>query len=195
MGLVIPNGKALCAFVFSVAGDPDRMITTLGVDVAAMSGGDQENIDAVADSFISAFPAAALVEGWIYHGVSARVGYPGGVVVTIESPRVHVGTTNSETPPQNCAVLVRKRTVVAGRRGQGRMYVPPFAVTEVAVNKAGVIAPGDLANLQNAFNAWFNHGEPWVLLHDDVPAPMEPTPITGFVVDGRIATQRRRLRH
>jgi hypothetical protein len=96
--------------------------------------------------------------------------------------------------PQNCATLIRKTTALAGRRGRGRFYLPPITMDEFATSKAGVIASSSLAAMQLAANAWFDHGEPFVILHDSLPSSLAPTPITSFVVDGRIATQRRRLR-
>lgn len=77
------------------------------------------------------------------------------------------------------------------------MFMPGLAETDVQNN--GVlenIARTEWQDSMNALRAAFGGGTPpvWqpVLLHG--PPPLAPTPITQFVVDAVVATQRRRLR-
>jgi len=194
MPLVIPNGFAQVAFRWSLLNDPEVMITTMGYDFAAMSGGDQANLDAITDQFTAVYPAAGMIAGWTFLGCRAYVGVPGGAAVVLDSPRAVIGTASGNTPPQNCALLVKKRTGIGGRRGQGRMYIPPFAIDENAVGPNGVLLPGFLAQVQGGVNAVWGSNFATYLLHSDSPSPMDPTPINSLIVDRSIATQRRRLR-
>lgn len=112
------------------------------------------------------------------------------------------GTGLWESPPTNCAVLVQKRTSVAGRNQRGRMYIPPTVVSEANVDTVGVIADTPLGVMNVA---WAEQYLAMVdaeflpyLLHggtkaDPTHAP-PPTAITSFLVEPMIATQRRRLR-
>jgi hypothetical protein len=194
MALQIPNGFALVSYKFALIGDAEPMYTTVGMDFAAMAGGDQENANLAADQLLNGYTAAQIITGWTYLGVVCKVGIPAGQTVTIEAPRAVVGQSGEQSPPNNCALLVRKRTAVAGRRGAGRMYIPPFGVGEGGITASGAFPGADLAYHQARINGWFNLVYPWYLLHDELPVPMNPTLISSFVVDARVATQRRRLR-
>ncbi len=197
MSLQIPNGFALCSYRWSLVGDAEELVSTVGVDFAAMTGGDQDNSNAIADQFLNGFGSAEFSNQYTYKGVTSRVGYSGGGIVTFESPRSIVGGFTGPPVPQNCCILVRKRTTLIGRKGQGRMYLPPFALNENAINQAGVIDPANVPGIQLNVTQWFDPSYPWYLLHEAPPVggvETPPTPITAFVVDSVIATQRRRLR-
>lgn len=195
MPLLIPPGFGQIIYRFSLTDDPEEMIVTLGVDVAFGAGTPQAKVDEKADAFVTGFTAAGLYVGWSFLGCILRTDNTGGSSAIFEAPRNLAGTAVGETPPQNCTVLVRKNTAAAGRRNRGRMYLPPFGLAEGDVSKSGMITPALVVDIQAQVEAGFP-GDDFVVLHDSVgvtPAPA-PTPITGFVVDNRIATQRRRLR-
>lgn len=116
------------------------------------------------------------------------------------------GGSSDQPAPQNCAILIHKRTSHAGRRGRGRLYLP--GPLEASVDQAGVIQPSPyLASLQTMANTWNSDidgvadldGHMW-LLHSTTPAIPVPTDlpvpyeVTSLIVDPIIATQRRRLR-
>lgn len=104
------------------------------------------------------------------------------------------GGTAAASP--NVAFLVRKNTSSGGRAGRGRNYWP--GVPEAAVSEAGVVPSniaaamdGDLAALLASLLA---SDIPMVLLHE-VGAPLvNPSTVTSYVLDNKVATQRRRLR-
>jgi hypothetical protein len=194
MALEIPNGFAQIAYRFALSGDPDVMVSTVGVDLAANTGSDQTNVDTLADQFMATFPVTAIFAGWTFLGVSARVGVGGTSHVAVEAPRVHAGTATGATPPQNCSVLVKKFSAAAGRRGRGRMYLPPFNLAESSVSAAGILDATSLANQQLGLDLWLGSDWQFYILHDSLPSSLAPTPITQFTVDRMIATQRRRLR-
>lgn len=89
--------------------------------------------------------------------------------------------------------LARKNTLLGGRKGRGRMYIP--GPTEGSVSTAGVILEATRANLEAALTSFrselANDGIILELLHNDSTVP---TTITSFTVDSVAATQRRRQR-
>ena len=105
------------------------------------------------------------------------------------------GTSSASALPQNVALLVRKFTGQTGRKNRGRIFYP--GAQREAVNELGEIDLTSLENFQNAFTAFgqdliaITDVEGVVILHADAS---EPTPVVAMVVDGRVATQRRRLR-
>lgn len=120
----------------------------------------------------------------------------------MEWPINQHGTGAWESCPTNTAVLVQKRTGVAGRNQRGRMYIPPTVVSEANVDTVGVIASTPLGVMQTAWDAFWT-----ALVADDFPPQLlhggtkanpthapAPTPIIQFLVEPMVATQRRRLR-
>jgi len=106
---------------------------------------------------------------------------------------VFTGSLTGETCPPNVAALIQKRTALGGRRNRGRIYLP--ALRETQIHDDGVVDSAYLDELQNVATIFLGdmdtEGNPLVILHSGSGAP---TPITALNVDGRVATQRRRLR-
>jgi hypothetical protein len=195
MALIIPPGFGQLSYRFSLTDDPEEMIVTIGVDIAFGATGPQDKVDQKADAWLARHSPAAMYVGWSFLGCILRTDNSGGASAIFEAPRNQAGSAGGETPPQNCSVLVRKTTAVAGRRNRGRMYLPPYGLGEVDVSKSGMISSALMPTLQSQVSEGFP-GDDFVILHEALgvtPAP-PPTPITGLVVDRRIATQRRRLR-
>lgn len=107
------------------------------------------------------------------------------------------------TLPMNCAALVRKGTALAGRRGNGRMYLP--GIPEGEVDSGGLLTTGHRAVIQGAVTTFLATTAaadvPLHLLHSPSGPEVDPpsavpaaTPITSLTVLARIATQRKRLR-
>lgn len=94
----------------------------------------------------------------------------------------------------NVALLVKKNTLLGGRKGRGRFYWPILG--EVNIDNGGYIVDGFRQEMQDAFDSFLQaladpqHG--MFLLHNDVG--VAPSRVTKLSVDGLIATQRRRLR-
>lgn len=194
MTLVIPPGFAQVSWLFSLEGDNEMMVTTCGMDVSAFDGDFTEAAEAFSAAFLGAFTAGERADSYTYRGVVARIGQDGGPPVIAEVTGNSVGTLDVGPPPQNVAVLVRKSTGIGGRRGRGRMFLPPFCVGEEGIGANGVLEGSTRTTIQTNVSAWFAGLAP-VLLHDSSPLPVpDPTPITAFVVDLTVATQRRRLR-
>jgi hypothetical protein len=107
------------------------------------------------------------------------------------------GALNSPAASPNVAKLVRKISSEGGRWSRGRSYWP--GVGELQIDGAGNIDAPTLTADQSAATAFYDlcvtNNSPLVILHAGPPAPPRaPTPVSGLQVDGRVATQRRRLR-
>lgn len=196
MALVIPPGFAQLVYRFTLASDPEPMVVTIGRNLSTYGGIDQADVDTMAGYFTTASPASSLYSVYRYEGMTLYQGQDGAPPVVWESsPSVAFqGTAAGETLPQNCAYLVRKRTALGGRRGRGRMYVPPFWFSEATVDSRGYLTSAAVTAAQTRMNNWFS-GSGWVILHaPGISATPDPTEIVSFVVQNQIATQRRRMR-
>lgn len=203
MALLIPPGFVQAVYEFTRSGDTETMVVTCGHEIDTGSGANHE--EAADDLFFAmaeeVMPNASTVT--TLQGVTVYVGQDGGPPLVLTSSSVPVSGPNSaQLVPQNTAVLVRKRTDAAGRRGRGRFYFPE--VGEESVDNVGNLSSASLASWQAAFDAWHEYLTagvgarlyPPVILHrsEGIGAEPPPTPITRMVVDERVATQRRRLR-
>lgn len=208
MALEIPVGFGLAAWRFSLAGDPEEMVTTCGVDLSDAAGDFIEAANNCFRAWSQQFPAAQLDADWTVHGVRLWVGQDGGAAVAYDSDVAgYTGVASGGGPVQNTAVLVKKTTARAGRSGRGRFYWPPFGLGVAGYSPAGVLASGTLADYQGRFGPMRTAMESGsgsgmsfavapVLLHSipEVGSPPAPDAILAFTVATVLATQRRRLR-
>lgn len=195
--MLIPVSYLLAAYRFKIGTDPEEMVTTCGHFSTVDDATTQANalFDAWRDEVFPVWAGADVT----FVGVTVQEGTqtsglgPYIVGQSTLPPQVSVGV--GALVPQNTAVLVTKLTNTAGRRGRGRMYVPGTA-TEDAVNNVGTLTPTAVSTRQTEINDWFARlvaeGHTPVVLH--ATPPPTGTPITGFVVQSMVATQRRRLR-
>lgn len=195
--MLIPAVYGLAKYRFSLSGDQDEMIVTLGHAVQSFTP--TALADALFDALADTLTAGRMGTSWSLRGVDVQVGAQssgeGPYFNYSSSLAPLVGTSAATRLPQNSAILVRKNTDAPGRRGRGRMYFPAI-VTEADVNDAGVLTTAKITDTQTFLNAWHTRLmadalDP-VLLHESPPAT--PDAIVSFTCDGQIATQRRRLR-
>lgn len=204
MALIIPVGFVQAVYEMALVGDDEPIVTTMGHAVPEGLGGDYELMaNDLRGIFISSV-GQNISDEYTLTGVTLYVGQDGGPPAVYESTDPPGSLGGAGDPlPQNCAVLMRKRTSASGRRGRGRCYLPGIA--EDVVEPNGEIGGPTVTSWQNRANAWFTAlTEPGVglpayepyLLHrsEGMGTEPPPTPITTFVIDSRIATQRRRLR-
>lgn len=188
MTQVVPPGFANAHFNFMLGGDPEQMAVSLGLPIVG-------TLQAMADDcnlrFTTAFPTDGISSEWVFTGTTVR-SFDG---VVAEAPTTHQGiVSGGNTLPNNCALLVKKTTSRGGRTGRGRMYLPPFSVLDSQVDARGGIEASVRAIIQGQVNSWTS-GMGSVLFHSLLaPGGTDPTPIDDFIVDLRIATQRRRMR-
>lgn len=202
MATVIPPGFGLVALRHTLAGDNEAMFVTFGVEFLTTPGAQAHAIN-ICDAWqVAGGPLDSMSNLYTFTGAVLSVGQDGGPPVIVEEPRSAPGRDTSSPLPQNCALLVRKRTNLAGREGRGRMYVPGFS--EGNTTATGGIPSANLTATQTRYNTFFsNLSEPpdagavnMVILHTwpQLGALPAPTPVTSLVVDAVVATQRRRLR-
>ena len=136
-----------------------------------------------------------ILTHWSFVGVSAAWSTEDGPIIDQHFDPVASGASG-ETIPINCAVLLKKNTASGGRRNRGRAFLPPCFPTEANVDGVGTVFSGSLSDMQDWYGGAYDNMvalslQP-VLFHAE--APFTPTALTGWSVQSKIATQRRRLR-
>lgn len=197
MAVLIPSGYGLIAHHHTLVGDDRPIVTTHGI-----VGPGAETPDAVCQAVSDAWDAEVMpVIGAGYEHVLTEVRFgPGPDYLVAQTVASTVGGSSGLTLPQNCAMLVQKRSGLGGRRNRGRMYWPPPAEAEVDV--AGVVTPTATTAYQTAADdymaalvaAFGSDVGQMVILHDESLGISTVTVVTDLVVSNIIATQRRRLR-
>ena len=200
--LNLPAGFAQTTLFFSGTAVPLGAAITLGHQLT----GTGQSPASVAGVVAGAWGANTFVtgNGWSPNLQLNSILCKFGPLATGPSALVPIGTNPGlgagDDYSPNAAVLVKKFTAIGGRHGQGRMFLPPFP--EGAIGAGGNIT-GALVTTNNtrlaALLVSLNSGSvPAHLLHRYDPSlgqsPMAPTAITSLVMDGKLATQRRRLR-
>jgi hypothetical protein len=141
------------------------------------------------------FEVATMSNAFTYLGLTVTEMDATGPIVTENTTLAGVGATSLEAVPVNCAVLVRKNTASGGRRNRGRLYMPPAWISEGNIGPSGTILSTFVTAVQVRANTTrarlVTSGQAPMVLHSDGAAG---TLITNFSVDGRLATQRRRMR-
>lgn len=196
MGVIIPLNASQLTFKFALEGDIEEQVITLGLEETVGADPEAFAVHAYTVSSASGMPfnPAGMMTPYTFLGVSCTT-MTGSGPVTFEELDPETGTAGGNPLPSNCALLVKKNTGLGGRRNRGRFFVPLFGLTDANVDPLGNI--NTLTATQVIYSAWYDALQanstlpPVALLHSDGgPA----TAITSFTVDGRIATQRTRMR-
>lgn len=196
MGIIVPLHAAQCVIKFSLSGDIEPMVTTIGLGpLPEMDAEDAAQQVAIALTTPSSIIAAGnLQNDYTYQGVTAYKQTGTGFSVGSWGAPV-AGNVTSPTAPSNCALLVKKTTSLGGRKHRGRMYWPPALYSADNLSPTGQLST--VATLQARFTVFFDLlvaaeaiGPPCVFHSDGAAATL----LTGLVVDGVIATQRNRMR-
>lgn len=205
MPLVIPQGYAQLSFRYSLSGDQEVMLHTIGLkSVSATFLGMSQAVSEVNDEWVTNMiepDGDTMLTSYTYLGVRARANTSDGGELEIEDPESIAGNMVGAAPTQNVALLVQKRSTLGGRRNRGRMYTPPAFVSEGSINADGSIDGTQLALINTRLDGFraaiavSSVVDELVILHNDTPAPPPaPTAISTLTFDTRVATQRRRLR-
>lgn len=110
-----------------------------------------------------------------------------------------VGSINSEMMSNNVTACISMKTAKRGRSYRGRIYLPGITVVEVATNTLDITATGPLDDSFSYWNFLDADGDPWGLVvasrfHNGAPRTVGvTTPVTGFITNKTVASQRRRL--
>lgn len=192
--MIIPVDYAQANLRFTGPGMPLGGEVTLGLNIELFVGDPQDLAEQVFDSFgpvatgTSISSSVSLTSCYVKYGPNAT----GPSAVDSGS---FTGTGGSGTSP-NVSYLIRKNTSFGGRTGRGRMYWP--GVVESGPGSDGVIDSAVVSNLQGNINSAYTTlvsiGAIPHLLHSAGSPISAPLPITSFTVDGKVATQRDRLR-
>ena len=148
--------------------------------------------DAWADEWVVAMDSQVTCVDVLSQGLDTA-----SVLHDAVTPVNRSGTGGGTFLPPQCSLLIRKVSGFGGRPNRGRTYVPKV-LAETDVDDIGSITTSALANFQVRASAFLVRlavrvpASDMILLHAD-PLPI-PVVISQFIVDPRIATQRRRLR-
>ena len=193
--MVIPDGYAQINYLFTGDACPSGAQVTLGVDLEGFAG-TPSDLGTQAIGWVS--------DSLVMQGVSSRVTLSGVLVKygpnetgpsAVTAADIDGGYSSSDELA-NAALLIHKVTPLGGRAGRGRMYWPGAPLTEAT--SGGVLQGTYISGTQDnwdSFLAEINEDvAAAVVLHGEGGPISLPTPITEFVLDAQVATQRRRLR-
>lgn len=198
----IPVGFANTRFRFSCAGVDHQMGFSMGhaVTVAA----EALDIVGITTSFIDHVldGGSGMSSAYTFVGTTSIFGVVEEGDGLYENPENLAGTFGPSACPPNCAILVQKKTGLAGRKNRGRCFVPPFSVLEGDFDAAGRMTGAIATGVTGLYEAWRDEAETegyaFHLLHqyDDeaIGTPPAPTPIINLAVSPLLATQRNRMR-
>lgn len=209
MQISCPPGFGIAVFHHSVTGVAHSMSTSLGISNPGLTAA--QAASRLSSSFAAALAnnGARLANTGRYLGLTFSFVLPNGDVHIEEVVESVVGTQGSAACPPQCALLVDKRTGLAGKSNRGRFFFPSCYLIEGEVDDAGIISGAVIAGHLATLEAW--HAE--LIVDETVPyllhqfgtyingdgetvtvAERAPTPITAFIPSAKIATQRNRLR-
>lgn len=190
----IPTGFGQVNWVFTGSGIPTGAEVTCGITTSDWTGTPTEAAEELyghwqSDIMGILLSTLVLAECRVKFGPTATgpTGVFGGSAGGgVGSPGIQPAT----------ALLVSKTTSFGGRAGRGRMFVP--GMSEADVQEDGDVDPSFLSAAQGSFDALHadmvaSDLEPR-LLHSATSPLSTPTLIDAFIVQGKVATQRRRLR-
>jgi hypothetical protein len=192
--MVIPVGFAQVNFLYTGPGVPTGAQWTLGINLE----GSAETPTDIANECLAHYETAdfdaVTASGTDLTGILVKFGPD----ATGPSSQIGVSVGGAGAAGGGAAIswLCRKLTAVGGRAGRGRTYFP--GVPESSVEEGGTLNTGQLALMQNSWDLFYTAmaGGTFspVLLHGEGSPLSAPNLITEFVVDSRVATQRRRQR-
>lgn len=191
--MFIPPGYGNLQWTFRTINGQDAL-TAMGVRLEAA---DPPTVLAGAVAAFEDNLSAFVQDGWRGEDVRLIVGTsdPSASLVYENGPW-EGGSATADGLPPNVSTLIQKKTLLGGRHGRGRMYLP--SPTEGGVDAYGVFSETQFDALVDAVTgfgtdlAGVDGVAELVLLHTD--DDVEPTDLTGLFPSRSVVTQRRRLR-
>lgn len=196
MSTIVPLTGSVAVFRWGLAGDLDPMVSTLGLQEAVGFNGNLCAQALLEHTVTLPGPGngGSMIVGYSFLGVTVYHQTASGFTV-FEANEVAVGEQAGDALPSNCAIILRKVTQAGGRRGRGRMFLPPAYVDHTNVDARGQL--NSVAFLNNMFGDWFD----LILADPEIPPPVvfhddgsPGTVITSVTVDPTLGTQRTRMR-
>lgn len=201
----VAEGSSQATYILQHSAVTRPMAVTMGHSLIDWSGTFTQAanylFDAFADNVLN-----GMDTGVTFTGVNLYIGNgtaPSGSVESTRTPEP--GLASGNYPPPNTALLVRKNTASLGRGATGRLFLP-FMCPEANMDEGGNVDGTIVTAVQAQMNAWLaalatedtggNGTAPAVLNPTSSNPAVAGTPIiiTGLAVQGKVATQRRRLR-
>jgi hypothetical protein len=199
MTLIIPAGYAQFVLHWQSPNfDTGNAVTTFGMGAAL--GPDPASLEEAVTAVAAAVGEhiLPLMDNTTVLASAECYNADDGATIVLNDP----GGTNIVAASPNVACLVTKVCPGRGRRRQGRMFWPSI-LAQTIVAETGLINLTNLNAIQAAFDAFQANLEialpeaGFVILQNDDgnTPPISPPPVvTGFKVEQRVASQRRRLR-
>lgn len=192
--MVIPDGFAQATLGFTGAAVPTGAAVTLGFERGDLGKSPAEYCDDFATAWETNINGA-IVTTCVLSSVLVKFG-PTDVGPSAEVGYSNAGNVATPAGAAAPAFLIHKNTLMGGRAGKGRMFVP--GVPEASVDVGGVLQSGLATGLTTAFGEFLvdlaTQGADPVLLHGPTSPITTPTPITSMTCDPVVGTQRRRQR-
>lgn len=194
----IPASYILASYRMTHTLVDDPMIVTMGWGVAVITVPSLAVSESIIDAFITRFTPQLGLD-FRFTGGTCAWGPQPGTGPTFDVVRNVAGTGSAARATPNVAYLVRKRSVLGGRRHRGRIFIP--GVHESNVDEGGNVISSYVTILQGVVDGWIADTkalpdvEEAVILHapgNTVVPP--PTKIEAMQVQTKVGTQRRRLR-
>lgn len=195
----LPNGYAKIIPTWTLAGSTKVFQTVFMI---------QNGADDVASAINASWRTAFCNTGRPFVAGNMYVGYTlaktevyrmlGGVLTYDLNETPIVGSKASSLgSPINTSILIKKNTLVIGRRFQGRHMMPNLNTAEAGISQAGIIDPTEVAALKSLWDpamATLNGltGYQTVLGHS--VSEVAPTPYETVTIQQKIGTMRRRIR-
>lgn len=196
MAVIIPPGFIQVTYRWLVGGDPEIQTSAMGfrIDTPPFTQADATALwVAWSDAMLP-----RLSSGSSLRGLEVLVGSDGDYP-EFEVIAALLGTDGANTTPTNTAILVDKKTGVAGRRNRGRMFL--WQPQEGQVDNNGYLQALVQSGIQTRVQQWIDQSylnanvDRWVLLHHSGSATPTIPPVTVYPqVAAQVATQRRRMR-
>lgn len=197
MPTVIPANHADCAVILSHSDLARPAAITFGVERTTPA----DNAQAVADAVqnVAAAELDVILDSQVTIGPTlvTYTNTSGVTASTTSATALGQGAAVVTNVPPNVALIVNKRSLLPGRKGRGRWFVP-WGMAEADVGENGRLTASFITSrntqLQTILNAFTTAGVGLVILHDSASTPVPPPSlITDLLCGPIVRTQRRRL--
>lgn len=185
MGYVIPNGYSRVTFEYdavSLAGSAP----VWGISIESNPTSDMLDLF---QAWYETDWAPLVSEAYILRRIVMRNDF-----VSLEREILLAGESTAADCQPNTALLVSLSSGLVGRANRGRVYFPGV-LNEDTVSGSGLVFAGKIEDYDTAFQALGTalaaEDASMVILHSN---SSDPTPVVGYTIQQRVATQRRRLR-
>jgi len=193
--VIIPSGYAQVNILFAGAQVPEGGEVTFGCNPDPGVGPPGNVAVIVATALDNANFTALMTPDTLVPTIRVKFG-PNETGPSSEFAYGGQGSGSGDGVQPQVSVLTHKHTEFGGRAGRGRAYWP--GAPESQVGGSGALAGGYATSWQTALDSFLDEMEtelcPLVLLHGAGSPLTTPSPLTGWTVDSRVGTQRRRNR-